>query len=62
MEDIVRVFSSFEDADAATRAERARMTPEQRVEIFFQLRERSNPDAFKQGLKRVCRVLELEQS
>jgi hypothetical protein len=38
------------------------MTPEQRAEIFFQLRERSNPDAFTQGLARVYRVLELEQS
>lgn len=58
----VRVFDSSEEADAANREDRARMTPEQRLAIFFQLRERSNPDAFKQGLARVCRVLELQQS
>jgi len=62
MENVVRVFDSFEDADAADREERARMTPEQRVEIFFQLRERAHPDAFTQGFTRVYRVLELEQS
>jgi hypothetical protein len=62
MEDVVRVFDSFDAAEVADREERARMTPEQRVEIFCQLRERSDPDAFTQGFTRVCRVLELEQS
>jgi hypothetical protein len=37
------------------------MTPQQRAGIFFELRERAHPDAFKLGLARVCRVLELEQ-
>jgi hypothetical protein len=62
MEKVVRVFNSFDEADAANRKERAQMTPEQRAEIFFQLRERSHPDAFTQGFTRVYRVLELEQS
>jgi hypothetical protein len=38
------------------------MTPQQRAGIFFELRERAHPDAFKYGLARVYRVLELEQS
>jgi hypothetical protein len=62
MEKVVRVFNSFDEADAANREEHAQMTPEQRAEIFFQLRERAHPDAFTQGFARVYRVLELEQS
>lgn len=62
MEKAVRVFESFEAADADEREQRARMTPEQRVEIFFQLRERAHPDAFTKGFERVYRVLQLEQS
>jgi hypothetical protein len=38
------------------------MTPQQRVDIFFELRERAHSDAFKQGFARVYRVLELERS
>jgi hypothetical protein len=60
MEKAIRVFASFEEADAADAVSRAQMTPQQRVDIFFELRERANPDAFKQGLARVYRVLELE--
>ncbi len=62
IENFVRVFSSFEEADAANQEERVRMTPEQRAEIFFQLRERSQPDAFTQRFTRVYRVLKLQQS
>jgi hypothetical protein len=62
MERVVRIFDSFEDAEAADLEERARMTPEQRAEIFFLLRERFDTDAFTQGLARVHRVLKLEQS
>ncbi len=62
MEKTIRIFNSFEEADSADDLERASMTPEQRVEIFFELRERFHHDAFAQGFARVCRVLELEQS
>ena len=62
MEKAIRVFASFEEADAADALSRAQLTPQQRVDIFFELRERANPDAFKQGLARVYRVLELERS
>jgi len=62
MEKVVRVFDTFEEADAADALSRARMTPQQRADIFFDLRERAHPDAFEQRLARVYRVLELERS
>jgi hypothetical protein len=62
VEKVFRAFDSFEEADEADTRSRAQMTPQQGVDIFFALRERANPDAFKQGLARVYRVLELEQS
>jgi len=62
VEKVVRVFDSFEEADAADAICRERMTPQQRARIFFELRERAHPDAFKQRLARVYRVLELERS
>ena len=62
VEKVVSVFDTFEEADAADALSRAQMTPKQRVGIFFELRERAHPDAFKQGFARVYRVLELERS
>jgi hypothetical protein len=60
MENVVRIFGSFEEAEAADREKRALMTPEQRAEIFFQLGGRFNTDAFAKGFARVCPVVELE--
>lgn len=62
MEKVVRVFHSFSEADAADAAEDRSMTPEQRVAMVFELRERLYPDAAQQGFARVYRVIELEQS
>ena len=62
MEKMVRVSDSFAEADTADAISRAQMTPQQRVAMFFELRERAHPDAFKQGFARVYRVLELERS
>jgi hypothetical protein len=62
MEKVIRIFDSFEEADAEDALSRAKMSPQERVDIFFELRERAHPEAFKQGIARVCRVLELEQS
>ena len=62
VEKVVRVFASFEEADAADALSRAQMTTQQRAGIFFELRERAHPDAFKQRIARVYRVLELERS
>jgi hypothetical protein len=61
VEKVICVFDSFEAADAADVLSRAQMTPQQRIRIFFELRERAHPDAIKQGFARVCRVLELER-
>ena len=58
----MRVIDTFEEADAADALSRAQMTPQQRAEMFFELRERAHPDAFEQGLARVYRVLEFERS
>ena len=62
MEKAVRIFHSFEEADAADVLERSQMTPQQRVDIFFELQQRMEPDGAQQGLARVYRVLELERS
>jgi hypothetical protein len=62
MENTVRVFKSFHEADAADVEEDLRMTPEERVAIVLELRERVYPDAAKQGFARVCRVTELGAS
>ena len=62
MEKVLRVFASFEEADAADALSRALMTPQQRAGLFFELRDRAHPDASKQRLARVYRVLELERS
>lgn len=62
MEKVVRVFDSLEEADIADAISRSQMSPQQRADIFFELRERAHPDAFKQGFARVYRVLELERS
>jgi hypothetical protein len=61
MEKVVRVFRSFEEADAANVEEDLRMTPEQRIEIVFALRDRVYPNASEQGFERVCRVVEREE-
>jgi hypothetical protein len=72
MEKVIRVFHSFSEADAADAAEDRSMTPEQRVAMVFELRERlypdaaqpdaTQPDAAGQGFARVYRVIEREQS
>jgi hypothetical protein len=62
VEKVVHIFESFEEADSADAHARAEMSGQELVDIFCAIRERTHPDAFKQGLARVCRVLELEQS
>ena len=58
----VRVFSSFKEAEDADAQEYMNMTPAQRIQIVIELRDRRHPDAAKQGLARVCRVIKREQS
>ena len=62
MDKVIRVFDSFLEADAADAEEDRNMTPEHRVAMVLELRERLYPDAAQQGFARVCRVTELEQS
>lgn len=57
MEKVIRVFGSFEEADAADVEEDMRLTPEQRISILLELQARVYPDAAKQGLERVCRII-----
>jgi hypothetical protein len=62
VEKVVRIFQSFADADEHDAAEDARLTPEQRIQLVIELRDRRHPDAAQQGLARVCRITEIEQS
>ncbi len=62
MEQIVRVFSSIEEADQADAREDARLSPLERLQIVDELRERTHPNASKQEMARVFRVVELESS
>lgn len=62
MELVVRKFDSFEAAEAAEIEDRIQMPVRERIELFFQLRELFHNDGDTEGLTRVYRVLELEQS
>lgn len=62
MEKVVRVFQNFETADMADVRERQSMTPEQRVEVFLGLKQRTFRTAADEKLARVCRVLTLEMA
>jgi hypothetical protein len=61
MEKTVRIFHTFEEADAAEAEFYANLTPLERVQMLIELRDRQHPDAAEQGLARVCRVVKLEQ-
>lgn len=62
MDKVVRIFESFQKADAADVRQRQSMTPEERVEVFLAIQQRSFPNAADERLARVYRVLTLEQS
>jgi len=57
----VRKFNSFEEADKANASEDMKMTPEQRVNLVLELRNRRHPDAAQQRLARVYRIIKLKQ-
>ena len=61
MEKVVRKFNSFEEADAAEHETYMRMTPDERMRIVLQLREQTYPDAIKQRLARVYRIVKFER-
>ncbi|PCJ53275.1 MAG: hypothetical protein COA73_15480 [Candidatus Hydrogenedentota bacterium] len=56
MEKRVRKFDSHEDADAADREYYRSLTPQQRMEIFYELQKRGG-DGTGQGFKRVYRIV-----
>jgi len=62
VERTARVFATFKDADEADAREDAAMSPEERLNILIELRDRRHPDAADQRLARVYRVVELERS
>ena len=62
VERTVKVFASFEDADQADARYDAALSPEERLNILIELRDRRHPDAAEQRLARVSRVVELERS
>jgi hypothetical protein len=62
MEKTVRIFHSFEEADAAGVGDNLRMTPQERIARVLELRRLFYPDADPQGFSRVYRIIELERS
>ena len=62
VEKTIRVFDSFEEADKADALRDASLSPQERLAIVIELRDRRHPDAAQQGLARVCRIVELERS
>jgi len=58
----VRIFSSFKDAEESDVREDMAMSPDESIRIVIELRDRRHPDAAKQGLARVCRLIKREQS
>ena len=61
MEKTIRVFKSFEDAEAADKEYYRSLSPAERVEILLILRDQYSPydDELTQGFERVCRIIEL---
>jgi len=58
----IRILSSFTEADEENAHEDMAMTPAERIKLVIELRDRRHPDAAKQGLARVCRVIKRERS
>ena len=54
----VGIFSSFKEADEFNARYEASLSPEERIEIVNELRDRHHPEAATQGLVRVCRIIE----
>ena len=63
MDRVVRVFRSFEDADEADDEFYADLTPDERLDILFELVERHRSALGKaaSGLERVHCIIELSQ-
>lgn len=63
MRPVVARFRTFDEAEAATRQYYRRLSPEERLEILFQLREMAHEEsgAASGRLARVYRVAQLQR-
>jgi hypothetical protein len=61
VEKVIRIFRSFAEADKADFEYYQSLTPEQRLDILGELISLAQPDETKQRLKRVCRVIKLQE-
>ena len=63
MKPVVAKFRTFHEAEAATRDYYRRLSPEERLEILFQLRAMANQesDATSGRLARVYRIAKLQR-
>jgi uncharacterized protein YdeI (YjbR/CyaY-like superfamily) len=61
MEKAARIFHSFAEAEKAEREYYRSLTPEQRLEILFDLVAAQHPHATEQRLERVCRIIKLQE-
>jgi len=62
LENRVQVYSSYEEADNADAIRAAALTPQERLNILIELRNRRHPDAAQQRLARVSPVTGLHES
>jgi hypothetical protein len=60
MEKVVRVFNSFEEAEAADREYYRNLTPEQRLRVLFSIvaTDEADKDGTQKGFQRVYRIIE----
>jgi hypothetical protein len=61
VEKVIRISRSFAEADKADFEYYQSLTPEQRLDILGELISLAQPDETKQRLKRVCRVIKLQE-
>ena len=63
MKRVIQKFRTFQEADDATREYYRRLSPEERLEILFQLRAMAHKetDAPSGGLARVYRIAQLKR-
>ncbi|HLZ52849.1 MAG TPA: hypothetical protein VKS19_00075 [Verrucomicrobiae bacterium] len=61
MEKVARKFRSFAEADKADRESYPSFTPEQRLEMLFDLIAWANPRGTEQRIERVGRIIRLQE-
>ena len=62
MEIVARKFGSLAESDRADREFYRSLTPEQRLDILFELVTQAQEDEAEQGLARVYRIVKLHES